>query len=75
MMGLSNWVLVSTWFIKQLLFYLVPIIIMTLLLKVREKDVHIYMHIACMIIKLLVNQIYVFVLYNMFTVWGGVSKE
>ena len=34
-MGLSNWVLWTTWFLKQLLFYLLPIIFMTILLKVR----------------------------------------
>ena len=35
-MGLSNWVLWTTWFLKQLLFYLLPIICMTVLLKVRQ---------------------------------------
>ena len=34
MMGLSNWILWTTWFTKQLLFYLVPLIIMSILLKV-----------------------------------------
>ena len=34
MMGLSNWILWTTWFAKQLLFYLVPLIIMSILLKV-----------------------------------------
>ncbi len=34
MMGLSNWILVSTWFIKQVLFYLIPVILMCILLKV-----------------------------------------
>jgi ATP-binding cassette subfamily A (ABC1) protein 3 len=36
MMGLSNWILLTTWFIKQLIFYLVPIIIMTLLLRIGD---------------------------------------
>ena len=34
MMGLSNWILWTSWFTKQLLFYLLPIIINTILLKV-----------------------------------------
>ena len=34
MMGLSNWTLVSTWFLKQLMFYFIPILIMVILLKV-----------------------------------------
>ncbi len=34
MMGLSNWTLVSTWFTKQILFYITPIVVMALLLKV-----------------------------------------
>ncbi|XP_019857855.1 PREDICTED: ATP-binding cassette sub-family A member 3-like [Amphimedon queenslandica] len=33
MMGLSNWILWTTWFTKQLLFYFVPLVIMTILLK------------------------------------------
>ena len=34
MMGLSQWILWTTWFIKQFLFLLIPIIVMTVLLKV-----------------------------------------
>ena len=34
MMGLSNWTLWTTWFLKQILFYLGSIIIITILLKV-----------------------------------------
>ena len=34
MMGLSNWILWTTWFTKQLLFYLIPLIIISILLKV-----------------------------------------
>ena len=36
MMGLSQWTLWTTWFIKQFLFLLIPIIVVTILLKVWE---------------------------------------
>ena len=34
MMGLNSWILWTTWFLKQILFYLASIIIITILLKV-----------------------------------------
>ena len=36
MMGLSQWVLWTTWYIKQLIFFF-PVVAMTLLLKVKQK--------------------------------------
>ncbi len=35
MMGLKQWVLWASWFIKQLMFLLVPIFIITFLVKVK----------------------------------------
>ena len=37
MMGLSQWILWTTWYAKQLLFLLVPVIVMSIILKVSVK--------------------------------------
>lgn len=38
MMGLKQWVLWSSWFLKQFLFVLISVIVMTILLKVMHKQ-------------------------------------
>ena len=39
MMGLSQWVLWSTWYLKQFVFLFISVIIMTLMLKVQYRGV------------------------------------
>ena len=34
MMGLSNWILTSTWYLKEMMFLFIPIVIITIFFKV-----------------------------------------
>ena len=54
MMGLSNWILWTSWFTKQLLFYLLPIIINTILLKVSVNVSRVLCSILCSIINIII---------------------
>ena len=57
MMGLKQWVLWSTWYLKQFLFFIVTVIIMTVLVKVSSPQPE----------KILKNQtVYLFCFDNVF---------
>ena len=68
MMGLSNWTLVSTWFLKQLMFYFIPILIMVILLKV-----YIIVQFSVQIILCILHEQYY--LFFFFLVWQDLPSK
>ena len=42
MMGLSGWILWLTWYLKQFLFLMITIILMTILIKVKHAYIRMY---------------------------------
>ena len=52
MMGLSGWILWLTWYLKQFLFLMITIILMTILIKVKHAYIRMYAdmcHVLCML--------------------------
>ena len=50
MMGLSGWILWLTWYLKQFLFLMITIIIMTILIKVKYMYVCTYVCLLCVML-------------------------
>ena len=55
MMGLSNWILWVTWYIKQFLFLMITVVLMAILIKVMCMRVRVCVYVVCICVCVCVH--------------------